>query len=348
MEQRAIPQVKLAWFGTADPAYYGISYDPLPSRSLPLKDENKGRYETFFDGRPAPGVYAISATHLQGVYFEDHDLYKWFRERTPSDRIGYSIMIYEVEPRGAGPITLCLDERPLAAIGAEIYALLDTNDVDVRWCAPDSLIFSPDSREIWAIGPLDKEPIALNSPLLAEPARPIQGLSSVQGVALRPITDLEDNQRLRAIQWMAERSVARHLSGETARLPVDFGHTVELLGWEAPKAGAPGSTARWTTFWRVKAKARTAVQLKVFVHVLDGQGVVIAQQDLYTVPAGTWQADDILIHGLQMAVPEDTPPGTYSVEIGWYEAESGQRLTVYREEHKAGDHLLLGPLQISD
>jgi hypothetical protein len=343
VDRRALPEVKLAWFGTADPAYYGIPYDPLPSKSLALRDEDKGRYETFYSGRPAPGVYAISVTHLQGVYFEDHDLYAWFRERTPSDRIGYSIMIYDVEPSGAGPVTLCLDARPLIDVGDEIYARLDTNDVAVRWCVPDGTIFRPDSREVWVIGPRDEAPIALNSPLLAEPAMPIAGLSSVQGVALRPVTNLGETQRSGVIQRVAERSEVRYPSGEIARLPLDVGHIVDFLGYEAPEAAVTGHTAQWTTYWRVKAK--TDAHLKLFLHVLDGHGEVIAQQDPNTVPPGTWEPGDILIHVLGLRVPKDTPPGTYSVRFGWYEAETGQRLTIFHEGQETGDHLLLRRLQ---
>ena len=97
-----------------------------------------------------------------------------------------------------------------------------------------------------------------------------------------------------------------------------------------------------------RVKAKTTAQLKLFLHVLDGQGRVIAQQDPSTVPAGTWEPGDILIHVLRLPVPKDTLPGGYSVRFGWYEAESGRRLTVLREDQEAGDHLWLRPLRTQD
>jgi hypothetical protein len=90
MERRGIEEVKLAYFGTADPEYYGISYEPISDQDLAALRE----------GRFARGVFAISATFLQGLYLPgDRDRYQWFRERTPTVQIGYSILVYEVDCR---------------------------------------------------------------------------------------------------------------------------------------------------------------------------------------------------------------------------------------------------------
>jgi 4-amino-4-deoxy-L-arabinose transferase-like glycosyltransferase len=95
MDLEGVPRVKLAWFGSADPAYYGIPYDPLPGlphhfdlwESLPFDPEE-----------PEPGVYAISVSILQELHRRDEDktAFAWFRAREPDDRVGYSILIYKV------------------------------------------------------------------------------------------------------------------------------------------------------------------------------------------------------------------------------------------------------------
>jgi hypothetical protein len=45
---------------------------------------------------PEPGIYAISVSNLVGSVFPDHEIYAWFRQREPTDKIGYSIFIYDI------------------------------------------------------------------------------------------------------------------------------------------------------------------------------------------------------------------------------------------------------------
>lgn len=95
MEEQKVERVKLAWFGSAYPAYYGIDYDPLPGlphhfdlwEALPFDPE-----------QPEPGIYVISASMLQELHRRDEDktAFGYFRVREPDDRVGYSLLIYRV------------------------------------------------------------------------------------------------------------------------------------------------------------------------------------------------------------------------------------------------------------
>lgn len=98
MAAHDVAEVKLAWFGTADPAYYGINHQPLPG--FP-RDRYYSLWGTIpFDPHaPEPGVYAISASSLWwelSLPLGGQPVYAWFRQRPPDDRVGYSILIYEV------------------------------------------------------------------------------------------------------------------------------------------------------------------------------------------------------------------------------------------------------------
>ncbi len=93
MAENDVPSVKLAWFGTADPAYYNIAYEPLPG----LPRHFNLWWELPFDPvRPSPGIYAISASNLWELPLADKHVFPYFRARPPDDRIGYSILIYRV------------------------------------------------------------------------------------------------------------------------------------------------------------------------------------------------------------------------------------------------------------
>jgi 4-amino-4-deoxy-L-arabinose transferase-like glycosyltransferase len=87
-------RVKLSWFGTADPAYYGIDYDPLPGLTR--------HFDLWWDlpfnpQAPEPGIYAISVSNLWELPLEDKSVFAWFREREPDAVIGYSIHVYIVD-----------------------------------------------------------------------------------------------------------------------------------------------------------------------------------------------------------------------------------------------------------
>jgi 4-amino-4-deoxy-L-arabinose transferase-like glycosyltransferase len=93
MEQEGVERVRLAWFGTARPEYYGVRHDVLPGvpYGFLLWD-----HPPFDPQNPEPGIYVISVTNLVGVALPDPDLYAWFRARPPDERIGHSLFIYRV------------------------------------------------------------------------------------------------------------------------------------------------------------------------------------------------------------------------------------------------------------
>ena len=98
MAENDVEAIKLGWFGTARPEYYGIQYQPLPGLG------GVGQ-PAFFDAwwnlpfdpaQPEPGIYAISVTSLWEFPLQDKTVYAWFRQREPDARVGYSILIYAV------------------------------------------------------------------------------------------------------------------------------------------------------------------------------------------------------------------------------------------------------------
>ncbi len=80
LHSRGMPPVYLSLHTTMDPTLYGIRYLPLPP-----------------DGRCRTGVVAISATHLQGVPFENRMAFAWLKRLQPSAVIGHAVFVYDVE-----------------------------------------------------------------------------------------------------------------------------------------------------------------------------------------------------------------------------------------------------------
>jgi hypothetical protein len=90
-----VPSVHLAYFGHADPAVYGLRYEPLRR-----------------DDRPN-GVVAVSVSQLQGIAYPatyeqigrvrgvGREDFAWLRRRRPTAVIGHSIFVYDL--RGQTP-----------------------------------------------------------------------------------------------------------------------------------------------------------------------------------------------------------------------------------------------------
>jgi hypothetical protein len=97
------PRLKLSYFGSADPSYYGIESEALPGYTAP--------HAARITREIQPGdVLAVSATNLQGVYLEPEDraLMARLRGLEPIARIGFSIFVFrsdfawpEARPRAA-------------------------------------------------------------------------------------------------------------------------------------------------------------------------------------------------------------------------------------------------------
>lgn len=104
MDEHAVTHVKLSYFGSADPAYYGIDCERLPGYAAP--------HPPRITREIRPGdVVAVSVTHLQGVYLDpaDRPMMERLRGTTPIGRAGYSILIFR--PDFAWP------EAPGAGVG---------------------------------------------------------------------------------------------------------------------------------------------------------------------------------------------------------------------------------------
>jgi hypothetical protein len=90
-ERKITGSIYLAYFGMADPRYYGILHYNLPGGCS--FEPQQG-----FDVLKPGGLIAISATRLQGVNLsqEDRDAWRQILEHSvPVDTVGYSIFIYK-------------------------------------------------------------------------------------------------------------------------------------------------------------------------------------------------------------------------------------------------------------
>lgn len=142
--------------------------------------------------------------------------------------------------------------------------------------------------------------------------------------------------------------VADQLEAWLARLsrpsaPSSFGGVMVFLGYRGePDAPVPGETLEVLTAWQVLTAPPN--DLAVFLHLLDGDGNLVAQGDALTALADTLCSEDVFVqqHGIALAL--DAPPGSYRLATGLYVRE-GERLAL---DAGAGDVLVLGTVEIGD
>jgi hypothetical protein len=115
------------------------------------------------------------------------------------------------------------------------------------------------------------------------------------------------------------------------RYPVqaELGSEVALVGYElAEEAIAPDEVLPVTLLWQSVAQASD--DYVAFVHLLDGDGRVIAQHD--GEPVGgfrsttTWQVGEIVQDNHGLLIPQGTSPGEYRLVAGMYQPDTGERL----------------------
>ena len=90
-------------------------------------------------------------------------------------------------------------------------------------------------------------------------------------------------------------------------------------------------------------------RLKVFVHLLDSSGRLVAQHDGEPVAwhslTDRWHAGERYTDRHGVPLPADLPPGAYTLLVGLYR-HSGERLAVTREGQQIGDAFALGTVHI--
>ncbi len=102
---------------------------------------------------------------------------------------------------------------------------------------------------------------------------------------------------------------------------------IRLLGYDVTQHGNQLRVAlQWT------ASASIPAELTAFVHVLNAQGKLVAQNDSppggAAFPTTWWVPGEVIPDTHTIELPADLPPGAYQLEIGMYNSKSVERLAV--------------------
>jgi hypothetical protein len=297
MAAQDIAGVNLSYFGSADPAAYGLPFRPLPGFRRVLDGPD---YFGYNPCTPPPGVYAISTSSLQlGLFYRNRDLYAVFRDREPDARIGYSMHIYQVDYPPDMPVDRTVLVGPAVSdFSCEALGTQPGHRLVAKWAGAGAFVLAGQGSARYIVRDATP-PSALVDTLLAE-ADPVADA--------RPLlSDLPAGP-----------------TGSEALLPIRFENGLALAGYElSGTQAAPGQAVDMVTYWR--AEGAPAPPLAAFVHLLNPDGVILAQWDGWPVALSGLEGEDIVVLSHSLSIPEDAVLGFYTLQVGLYRPPAGPR-----------------------
>lgn len=140
---------------------------------------------------------------------------------------------------------------------------------------------------------------------------------------------------------------ARSFTRPAVATPLDvrFGSFATLLGAQLGSLGAqPGQAIEVTLVWEARGTADRSYT--VFVHLVDPSGQIRGQVDQPPLkgrrPTDGWIRGEYLVDRYDPVLPSVAPSGRYRVEVGLYDAVSGQRVPIQNPDGTISDHVSIG------
>ncbi|MBK8899862.1 MAG: hypothetical protein IPM53_01640 [Anaerolineaceae bacterium] len=120
------------------------------------------------------------------------------------------------------------------------------------------------------------------------------------------------------MDWPYRQSIAPQV--EISAL---LGDAIQLRGFDEQTAG---NQLNLTIYW--ESVTAVSQSYKVFIHLLDSAGNIVAQVDQPPVqglaPTHRWQPGDLVRDPYQIHLPPDLPAGTYELRVGLYTDANGR------------------------
>jgi hypothetical protein len=112
---------------------------------------------------------------------------------------------------------------------------------------------------------------------------------------------------------------------------VNLGDRITFLGYDSEPSVRAGGNLRVTVYWQAQRDMEESY--KVFAHLYDREGSIVAQQDrlpgLGARPTTTWERGEIVADRLLVPIDGATAVGEYQLAVGLYDQETGKRLTAF-------------------
>ncbi len=329
--------VYLSQFTFLDPATYGVEYVPI----APMTGA-----ETVLPRRfnPAPGLYAISATTLDGVPLAYPEMYDWFRWRKPDAQITNALHYYHItaDEVTVGWIAQCstpaapLDDVAIAeGIGfaeirrvdfdcAQSWIIPGNNVAPGRYVLHGALLHDTLKSRLHYTAPPAEDPFI---------ARRLDTLDIVyhqRAYHTEPAFAIYASSRSVAAPtstvWIARAETPP--AALVSQLPADESITLDgPLAFLGATAYQQSGALDVETWWMVTGAAPTR-PLSIMGHLLAESGEIKGIADGLGVSPQTWQAGDIIAQRHTFPFSSEETRANYVLRTGVYWLDDGTRWSV--------------------
>jgi MFS family permease len=135
-------------------------------------------------------------------------------------------------------------------------------------------------------------------------------------------------------QWLEQQKF--QLPPQLTLHGANWEEKIELAGYRCEGCDNLGrmTPLRLVLYWRTLSTLTN--DYTVFVHLVDAQGNIVTQQDQQPLagvrPTSRWVPGEVLTDIFELTIPGGVAAGEYWLKVGWYDALSGQRMTVGEDD----------------
>ncbi len=318
-------RLHLAFFGAAYPDRYGVNAIGIPGYPNSAYGVEADAFTSY---SLEPGQYAISATLLRiGLVSRLFDAYRRFESMTPIAQPVPSTLIYDVTyPENAEVDRAVIVGPPAAEVAPDDLGYRSDRPLRAKYCEPS---------QCFILTPHPARYITLNLP------------DFVKGAAANVPSPVSKYQvyQLDATPFIEAKQRQLQAAGAAISVtyPITFENGLALAGYEASypsESLKPSEGMEINTYWRVTGPITPP--LTIFVHLLDAQGNIVAQDDSFGAALRMLEPGDVIEQRHPLKGEQPIPPGVYQLAVGLYNPD-----TMSRFKTEAGvDRLLLGTVEV--
>jgi hypothetical protein len=131
--------------------------------------------------------------------------------------------------------------------------------------------------------------------------------------------------------WFYDGDFVFHEYGFETAVNVNFSPTITLVGFSLDQMEySPGDIVNMQLIW--EKVAANDLDAKVFVHLYNEAGEIVAQHDGYpangTRPPYNWHIGEQIADPHPIQLPPDLTPGEYQLAIGMYDPTTNDRMSI--------------------
>lgn len=147
------------------------------------------------------------------------------------------------------------------------------------------------------------------------------------------------------VPWQGETAV----TGVPNPLDQNFNNEVRLVGYQYNnRILSPGDVLTIDTYWQPLPSLTRDYRLQFWVWDENGNVSARWEGEPAAGPMTTWETDEVVVVETAVSLPDDLPPGTYTIHLALIEPVTGRPQNIVAEDgHWVDNRLLLAKIRIN-